>query len=101
MAILDVESNANKYFKNIKWSKRIPGEPLRMKHSLPFEMLTKWFDDDLLKLQIFNPHLNRKMITKFDAVPNGTWLLVPEKSYLKALADLARVRRRVASNDHN
>lgn len=101
LAILEVESNANKYFKNIKWSKRIPGEPLRMKHSLPFETLAKWFDDDILKLQIFNPHLNRKLISKNDDVPNGTWLLVPEKSYLKALADLARVRRRIASNDRN
>ncbi len=101
LAILEVEGNANKYFKNIKWSKRIPGEPLRMKNSLPFEILSKWFDDDILKLQIFNPHLNRKLISKSDVVPNGTWLLVPEKSYLRALADLARVKRRIASNDRN
>lgn len=101
LAILEVESNASKYFKNIKWSKRIPGEPLRMKHALPFETLTKWFDDDLLKLQIFNPHLNRKLISRSDSVPNGTWLLVPEKSYLKALADLAKVKRRIASNNRN
>lgn len=101
LAILEVESNADKYFKNIKWSKRIPGEPLRIKHALPFEMLTKWFDDDILKLQIFNPHLNRKLISQTEPVPNGTWLLVPEKSYLKALADLARVKRRVASLDRN
>lgn len=102
LAILEVESNANKYFKNIKWSKRIPGEPLRMKHPLPFEILARWFDDDILKLQIFNPHLNRKLITRSEDVPNGTWILVPEKSYLKALADLARVKkRRVASLDRN
>ncbi len=98
LAILDVESHADKYFKDIKWSKRIPGEPLKMKNSLPFQTLTKWFDDDILKLQIFNPHLNKKLFTKSDSVPNGTWLLVPEKSYLKAMADLARVkRRRIAS----
>jgi membrane-bound lytic murein transglycosylase D len=101
LAILDVESNAPKYFKNIRWSKRIPGEPLKMKHALPFEMLSRWFDNDLLKLQIFNPHLNRKLINSSNSVPNGTWLLIPEKSYLNALSDMARIKRRIASNDKN
>ncbi len=101
LAILEVESNAPKYFKNIKWSKRIPGEPLKMKHALPFEMLTRWFDNDLLKLQIYNPHLSRKLISKSDAVPHGTWLLIPEKSYLTALSDMARIKRRMASLDRN
>lgn len=96
-----MESNASKYFKNIKWSKRIPGEPLKMKHALPFEMLARWFDNDLLKLQIFNPHLNRRLISKSDSVPNGTWLLIPEKSYLEALSDMARMKRRIASSDRN
>lgn len=101
LAILEVESHASKYFKNIKWSKRIPGEPLKMRHSLPFETLSRWFDNDLLKLQIYNPHLNRRLISKSDPVPNGTWLLIPEKSYLTALADMARMKRRIASNDRN
>lgn len=101
LAILEVESNANKYFKNIKWSKQIPGEPLRMRHPLPFEMLTRWFNNDLLKLQIFNPHLNHKLISRSAPIPHGTWLLVPEKSYLKALADLARTKRRLASLNRN
>lgn len=101
LAILEVESNAPKYFKNIKWSKKIPGEPLKMKHPLPFEMLTRWFDNDLLKLQIYNPHLSRRLISKSDAVPNGTWLLIPEKSYLTALSDMARIKRRVASLTRN
>jgi membrane-bound lytic murein transglycosylase D len=101
LAILEVESNAPKYFKNIKWSKRIPGEPLKMKHPLPFEMLTRWFDNDLLKLQIYNPHLSRKLISKSNSVPHGTWLLIPEKSYLTALADMARIKRRVASLEKN
>tara|TARA_B110001454_G_scaffold219179_1_gene250889 strand:+ start:180192 stop:181403 length:1212 start_codon:yes stop_codon:yes gene_type:complete len=101
LAILEVESNAPKYFKNIKWSKRIPGEPLKMKHPLPFEMLTRWFDNDLLKLQIYNPHLSRKLISKSDPVPHGTWLLIPEKSYLTALSDMARIKRRVASLEKN
>lgn len=101
LAILEVESNASKYFKNIKWSKRIPGEPLKMRHPLPFKMLTRWFDNDLMKLQIYNPHLSRKLISKSDAVPNGTWLLIPEKSYLTALSDMARIKRRVASLGKN
>lgn len=101
LAILEVESNAPKYFKNIKWSKRIPGEPLKMKHPLPFKMLTRWFDNDLMKLQIYNPHLSRKLITKSRAVPHGTWLLIPEQSYLTALSDVARLKRRVASISKN
>ena len=72
-----------------------------MKHALPFEMLTRWFDNDLMKLQIYNPHLSRKLISKSDAVPHGTWLLIPEKSYLTALSDMARLKRRVASLDRN
>lgn len=101
LAVLEVEGNAQKYFKNIKWSKRIPGEPLKMRHALPFQMLTRWFDNDMMKLQIYNPHLNRKLISKSEPVPVGTWLLIPEKSYLTALSDMARIKRRVASLDRN
>ncbi|MCK6597284.1 MAG: lytic transglycosylase domain-containing protein [Bdellovibrionaceae bacterium] len=99
LAILEVEKNADQYFKGIKWSKRLDAENLKMKHSVKYQTLLKWFDNNNSKLQLYNPHLTRNVIVKKMEIPSGTWLMVPEKNYLRALADVASIKRSISSTD--
>ena len=99
LAILDVEKNADQYFKGIKWSKRLDAENLKMKHPVKYQTLLKWFDSNNSKLQLYNPHLTRNVIVKKMEIPSGTWLMVPEKNYLRALADVASIKRSISSTD--
>lgn len=98
LAILDVEKNADKYFKNVSWSEKIPGEPLKLRVSVPFSMFSAWYKKDMMNLQIYNPHLTRRVLSKRSEVPSGTWVNVPQENYIQAMSDLSKLRRRVASN---
>lgn len=93
LAILDVEKNANKHFKNIKWSKKLNGENLKLSHNVDYKYLSSWFDGNSFDLQLFNPHLTRHVTANKHEVPVGTWVMIPEKNYLAALSDLAKLKR--------
>lgn len=93
LAILDVEKNANKHFKNVKWSKKLNGENLKLSQNVDYKYLSNWFDDKSAELQLFNPHLTRWITGGKNEIPAGTWVMIPEKNYLTALSDLAKLKR--------
>lgn len=97
LAILDVEKNANKYFKNIKWSKKLNGENLKIHENIAYKYLLSWFEGNNEELQLFNPHLTRHVIANKQEIPQGTWVMIPENNYLKALSDIAKLKRFPAS----
>jgi membrane-bound lytic murein transglycosylase D len=96
LAILEVEKNASKYFKSIKWSKRLNGENLKLQHAVDYKYLHNWFDENSQDLQLFNPHLTRHVVVGKKEIPSGTWVMIPEKNYLTALSDLAKIKRKPA-----
>lgn len=96
LAILEVEKNASKHFKSIKWSKRLNGENLKLQHSVDYKYLYNWFDENSQDLQLFNPHLTRNVTVGKMEIPSGTWVMIPEKNYLTALSDLAKIKRKPA-----
>ncbi len=96
LAILDVEKNASKYFKNISWSKKLDGENLKLPQPISYKNLFSWFDLNSEHLQLYNPHLTKAVTSSKNDIPAGTWVMVPEKNYLLALSDIAKRKRKPA-----
>lgn len=93
LAALTVERKADKYFPAIKWSQKLPGDPIKLPVSITYKELHKWFSKDEIKLQIFNPHLTRLALAGKKPIPSGTWIQLPQDNYPTALAQLARKKR--------
>ncbi len=93
LAALTVEKNAEKYFHNLKWSQKLPSDPLKLPVAVTYKELLNWFSKDEIKLQVFNPHLTRAVTSGKNAIPSGTWVQLPQDNYPKVLAQLARKKR--------
>jgi membrane-bound lytic murein transglycosylase D len=90
LAALEVEKNAKRYFPNVSWSQEIPSESLRTPVALSFEELSKWFQGETYKTQIFNPHITKAVVAGKGKIPARTWVAVPADQYHQFLADLTR-----------
>lgn len=93
LAALNVEKNADKYFPTVQWSQKLPSDPLKLPVAVSYKELLSWFSQDEIKLQIFNPHITRLVSLGKKPIPTGTWIQLPQESYPKALAQLARKKR--------
>lgn len=99
LAALEVEKNANKYFKSVVWSKPLGGQDLKLPVSVKYKDIVAWFDGDDQKAQMFNPHLTQKA-RKGMAIPAQTVIAVPKDKYNIALISLARKNRTVAMDEN-
>lgn len=112
LAALEVEKNADKYFGNAIWSKKLEAESLKLTREVDYNEFLKWFDGDTKKLSVFNPHLNSSIRKNSMPIPNRTSVVVPKESYAQVLVDLAKtnskkskqaqtVRKRIVYNKNS
>lgn len=77
LAALEVTNNAPKYFGNIAWSETLGSIDIKAHRPILYSELLKWFDNDDLKAQVFNPHIT-KVGRKGKAIPAGFVFSVPQ-----------------------
>ncbi len=99
MAVLEVEKNASAYFGSVVWSKPLDAQDLKLPTAVKYKDLVKWFDGDLEKAQIFNPHLTVLVTKRGYAIPKYTVVSVPKDKYNIALISLAHRDRSIAADD--
>lgn len=97
LAALEVEKNANAYFGSVVWSKPLDAQELKLPVPVRYKDLVKWFDGDLEKAQMFNPHLTPLVTKKGYAIPARTVVSVPKEKYNVALISLAHRERSIAA----
>ena len=67
--------------------------------AMPYDQLTKIFDNDLGQVDIFNPHLTSKVKTRQGKIPAGTKIYVPAEKLV--LLDKKAIMRDVATEGPN
>ncbi len=106
LAALYVESHANQFFTNIKWSRELENEEVKLTRALPFAMLKLFFDADLDRTLLLNPQFQNPVRKGSTPIPVGSYVHIPKtrsevmKKYLnenlssneltKQLAELAK-----------
>lgn len=83
LAILEVTSNAPKYLGVVNMSQPLDSVELKLGAPVAYKDLLRWFDDDDLKVQIFNPHITKVARLKGHLIPKGIVV-----SVMKSKADL-------------
>ena len=99
LAALEVERKANTYFGSVAWSKPLESQDLKLPKTVKYKDLVKWFDGDVQKAQLFNPHLTYKVLRKGTSIPAQTVVSVPKDKYNIALISLAHKVRNIASDN--
>lgn len=79
LAVLEVERNALKYFPTAKWSFPLDHQPVKIAKTLSYKQLLSWFENDILKLQIFNPHIVQHSYRRGVQLPVGTQIYIPSE----------------------
>jgi len=81
MAILHVESNADKYFGSIKRSSELKFEKIPLPTSVLWDTVLTWFEGDVDKAKMYNPHINLRKGRSAIRIPTGVSIhLPPEKA---------------------
>ncbi len=99
MAALQVEKKAKTYFPDIQWSEKLKIATYKVPMAMPYDQLTKIFDNNLGQVDIFNPHLTSKVKTRQGKIPAGTKIYVPAEKLV--LLDKKAVMRDVATDGPN
>ncbi len=83
LAILEVTSNAPKYLGVVNMSQPLDSVEIKLGAPVAYKDLLRWFDDDDLKVQIFNPHITKVARLKGHLIPRGVVI-----SVMKSKAEL-------------
>lgn len=83
LAILEVTSNAPKYLGVVNMSQPLDSVEIKLGSPISYKDLLRWFDNDDLKVQIFNPHITKVARLKGHMIPKGIVV-----SVTKSKADL-------------
>ena len=96
MAALQVEKNAKKYFPDIQWSEKLKSVAYKVPVAMPYQQLTKIFDNDKGQVEIFNPHLTARVKSNKVKIPPGTKIYVPVEKLV--LLEKGGVERSLAAD---
>ncbi len=88
LAALEVERNADKYFKDPKWAPRLEFEIIKLERSIGYKQLLDLFGGDKELLDLYNPHFGYNVIKGYSAVPKRYTIRVPKKDYQEILATM-------------
>jgi len=88
LAALEVESHANQYFPGIRWARPLPQREFHLNKSIRYRTLVSWFDNNEIRLQLFNPHLINRLTKKTDLIPAKALISVPRDRYSRVVRDL-------------
>lgn len=97
LAALEVEKNADKYFKNLKWAHRLPAQEIVLPKATRYRDVVRWFGGDDKKAQLFNPHLTVK--ARKGTVPAKTRVAVPHDKHSEIVASFKKGGRQVAMEE--
>ena len=71
LAALEVSSHATQYLGPVTWSQPLDSVDVKLPIAVKYRDLLRWFDNDDLKAQIFNPHITRIARTHGRPIPKG------------------------------
>ena len=77
LAALEVSSHATQYLGPVTWSQPLDSVDVKLPIAVAYKDLLRWFENDDLKTQIFNPHITRIARTHGRAIPKGVVISVP------------------------
>lgn len=87
LAILEVEKNASKYLGSVTWSEPLDAIEVKTPVALSYKKVLEWFDGDDMKVQIFNPHINRVARQGKMPITKGAILSIPKTKHVAVLED--------------
>lgn len=89
LAALEVERNAPKYLGLVSWSQPLDQVEIKTPFAIKYKDLLRWFDNDDLKTQVFNPHITSIGRRPKSSLPKGTIISVMKSRGEQVKAELA------------
>lgn len=90
LAALEVERNANKYFKDVKWSKALDAKEVKLPVAVKYKDILNWFGGDDELAQVYNPHITHQARELGRQIPLGALISVPSIKYDEVLISMAK-----------
>lgn len=78
LAALEVERDANKYFKDPKWAPELDVVEIRLRKPMQFSLLVEFFDGDRQATELANPHILARARKGRAHIPPGHFVRVPK-----------------------
>jgi membrane-bound lytic murein transglycosylase D len=78
LAALEVTSNAPKYLGTVSWSQTLESVDIKLKQSITYQDVLRWFEGDDLKAQIYNPQITKIGRNKGKSIPANVVVSVPK-----------------------
>lgn len=88
LAILEVTSKAPEYLGTVTWSQTLDSVDIKLKQSITYDDVLRWFDGDDLKAQIFNPQITKIGRTKKKPIPANVVVSVPKSKAQLVMKEL-------------
>ena len=74
LAALHVEQEASSYFENVRWAEPFEFDEVIASKPFPVAVLLPFFDNNVRKLQLYNPHFSRSVFRNNHWIPRRTKL---------------------------
>lgn len=88
LAVLEVTSKAPEYLGTVTWSQTLDSVDIKLKQSITYEDVLRWFDGDDLKAQIFNPQITKIGRSKKKPIPSNVVVSVPKSKAQMVMKEL-------------
>lgn len=77
LAILQIEKKRGEYFPEVPRGQPLEFAAIQLKKPIKYRQLIEWFNHDLDKAELFNPHLSGSAKRGLAVIPKGTLLYIP------------------------
>jgi membrane-bound lytic murein transglycosylase D len=77
LAVLELERNATTYFGKVFWSSPLDGVEIRLPRKVRTSEIRRWFDQNELLFQLYNPHILGEAMRGKIPVETGAPILIP------------------------
>jgi membrane-bound lytic murein transglycosylase D len=77
LAALEVEANAKEIFGNPRWAQAVGFHEERATKPISYNSLSSLFEENKVRMDLFNPHFNRPIRNQLMPIPKGARVRVP------------------------
>ena len=97
LAALEVEKDAEKYFKKAYWAPKIDAKEIKLNRSLSVKALLKWFNGDQLQAKLYNPHIRLRTWKGYRLIQRRNFIRVPSPKYAQVKLEIDKLPKARAS----
>lgn len=96
LAAVHVEKQAPKFFGELAIEQPLPSKKLTLSKNIRVKTLLGWFDGDLKKAKLFNPHLQRGVWKGWSLIQRRSFIHIPTEKEAQVIAEIRKLKNQKA-----